>query len=93
MEDQCPARGPGLKCQYGDTTDCEFCLRSRAEGLFEKMRRATGKRAPNVVKLTGETEPPDELDRGLNGLTAKQWHALIVERKYREDHPSPDDQP
>jgi hypothetical protein len=99
-DEQCPQRGPGLLHVYDDQLRCEECRASKPPGSFSVADwiRAMGGFAsivtPRVVKVSGEPEEepakgepqPDELKRGLNGLTAREWHALIVERGYHDSH-------
>jgi hypothetical protein len=59
--------------------------------LFERLAQAAQTMrqpvVPNIVKLTGEAEDPDDAKiADFAALTEEQWHRLQVERRYRENH-------
>ena len=46
--------------------------------------------APRVVKVSGETDEPDQSQTSLGdfaALTADQWHRAILVRSFIEKHP------
>lgn len=99
-DEQCPKRGPGLRHQPDDHLTCQECGLQKTSGftLADWLRAFRGwPMPPRVVKVSGEKPcEDDEKDKRPDNfglLSEWQWHALEVERWYRDNHPDPDDQP
>ena len=91
VEDQCPKRGPGLSHRYRDNI-CEMCGIARYWAWWQSMLAGL-KSQPARIPVP---PTPEEQGRSLGefaALSAREWHALVVERRHWERHPSAKDRP